>query len=76
MVDFETKLKRISSEERRMLQCLALFWEQITAQEFHSLLKHLGLKNSEGKGYSAQYVSLLRTSWINKGVVLNTKEYR
>ncbi|NJM52128.1 MAG: hypothetical protein HC846_01285 [Blastocatellia bacterium] len=66
MTDLEQKLRKISDQERHILQCLSIFWEQITAQEFHQLLKFLGLKTPEGKGYSAQYVSLLRTSWINK----------
>ena len=75
MNDFEQKLRKISPEERRILQCLSIFWEQITAQEFHQLLKFLGLKMLDGKGYSAQYVSLLRTSLIHKSIILNTKEY-
>ena len=75
MSDFEQNLSKISSNERTILQCLSIFWEQITAQEFASLLKHLDLKTPEGRGYSAQYLSLLRNSLVHKGVLRNTKEY-
>ena len=75
MIDFEQKLNRISSNERKILQCLSIFWEQITAQEFSSLLKHLGLKTPEGRGYTQQYLSLLRNSLVHKGVLRNTNEY-
>ncbi len=74
MDDFEKKLSKISPNERRILQCLAIFWEQVTAQEFQKLLRVLGLKTAEGNGFSAQYVSLLRSSLINKGILQNTKE--
>ncbi len=75
MTDFEEKLIKISPNERRILQSLAIFWEPITAQEFHRLLKVLELKTPEGKGYSAQYVSLLRTSLVHKGIFHNIKEF-
>lgn len=74
MTDFEEELNKISSNERRILQSLALFWEQITAQEFQKLLKVLNLKTSEGKAFSTQYVSLLRNSLIHKGMLENTKQ--
>ncbi len=75
MKNFEEKLSKISPNERRILQNLSIFWEQITAQEFQRLLKVLELKNPEGKTYSVQYVSLLRNSLIHKGILQNTKEY-
>ncbi|MGI9055828.1 MAG: DEAD/DEAH box helicase [Pyrinomonadaceae bacterium] len=75
MNEFEKKLEKISPNERRILQCLSIFWEQITGQEFHQLLKYLGLKTPDGKVCTMQYVSLLRNSLIHKGVLLNTKEY-
>ncbi|MCY7345541.1 MAG: DEAD/DEAH box helicase [Pyrinomonadaceae bacterium] len=75
MSGLEEKLKDISPNERRILQCLAIFWEPLTAHEFHKLLKVLELKTPEGKGYSAQYVSLLRNSFIHKGVLHNIKEF-
>ena len=75
MCELEEKLGQVSSNERKILQCLSLFWEPITAQEFHRLLKVLGLKTPEGKGYSAQYVSLLRNSLVHKGILRNIKEY-
>lgn len=75
MLDFEQKLSKISPNERKILQCLSIFWEQTTAQEFSSLIKHLGLKTPEGRGYSVQYLSLLRTSLIKKGLIRNTSAY-
>ncbi|MEP6901345.1 MAG: DEAD/DEAH box helicase [Actinomycetota bacterium] len=75
MTDFEEKLSKISPNERKILQCLSIFWEQITAQEFQKLLKVLELKTPEGKAFSTQYVSLLRNSLIHKGMLQNTKEY-
>jgi SNF2 family DNA or RNA helicase len=72
---FEKKISKISANEKRILQCLSLFWEQITAQEFHRLLKILEFKTLEGKAISAQYASLLRTSLVHKGWLQNTKEY-
>ena len=75
MSSFEQKLSKISSNERRILQCLSIFWEQITSQEFASLLKHLELKTPENRVYSQQYLSLLRSSLVHKGVLRNTKEY-
>lgn len=73
--NFEEKLSRISSNERRILQCLAIFWEQITAQEFQKLLRVLDLKRPDGKVFTVQYISLLRNSLIHQEVLLNTKEY-
>ncbi len=75
MNGLETKLSKISPNEHKILQCLSIFGEQITAQEFQKLLKALDLKTPEGKGFSTQYVSLLRNSLIHKGVLQNTKEY-
>ena len=75
MNDLERKLSKLSDNERRILQCLSIFWEPITAQEFYKLLKVLELKTPEGKGYSAQYVSLLRNSLVHKSVLRNIKEY-
>ncbi len=74
MTDFEEELRKISPNERKILQCLSMFWEQITAQEFQKLLKVLDLKTPEGRAFSTQYVSLLRISLINKGVIENTKK--
>ncbi len=74
MNDFEKKLSRISPNERRILQSLSIFWEHITAQNFQRLLKVLEIKTPEGKGYSAQYVSLLRNSLIHKGILADSKE--
>ena len=39
------------------------------------MLKHLELKTPEGRGYSQQYLSLLRSSLVHKGVLRNTTEY-
>ncbi len=75
MSDFEGKIDKISPNERKILQCLSIFWEQVTAQEFQTLLKVLELKTPEGKGFSPQYLSLLRNSLVHKGVFQNTKEY-
>ena len=75
MSKFEEKLGKISSNERKILQCLSIFWEPITAQEFHRLLKVLGMTTPDGKVYSAQYVSLLRNSLVQKGVLRDIKEY-
>ena len=75
MTDFGEKLSKISPNERKILQCLSIFWEQITAQEFQKLLRVLGIKTTEGKAFSAQYVSLLRNSLIHKGLLRNTSEY-
>ncbi len=75
MNDFERKLDKISENERRILQTLSIFWEQITAHEFQRLLREIGLKTPDGKGFSSQYVSLLRNSLIHKGVLLNTNEH-
>ena len=75
MTDLEVKLSKISPNESRILQCLSLFWEQITAQEFQKLLRILSLKTPEGKVFSMQYVSLLRNSLIHKGLLHNTSEY-
>lgn len=73
--DFEEKFKKISADERRILQLLAIFGEQITAQDFQKLLRFFDLKTPEGKVYSQQYLSLLRNSLIHKGVLENTQEY-
>ncbi|HSK72587.1 MAG TPA: hypothetical protein VK892_12870, partial [Pyrinomonadaceae bacterium] len=75
MIDLEEKLAKISPNERRILQCLSIFREQINGQEFQKLLRVLGLKTPEGKAYSAQYLSLFRNSLIHKGFLQNTKEY-
>lgn len=75
MNNFEKELRKASSNEKIILQCLSLFFEQITAQELYQLLKLLELKTPEGRSYSAQYISLLRSSFIRKGFVENTKEY-
>ena len=75
MSEFEEKLNKISPNERKILQCLSLFWEQTTAQEFQKLLRVLDLKTPEGKPFSVQYVSLLRNSLIHKGLLENTKQY-
>ncbi len=75
MTDFAEKLNKISAGERRILQCLSLFWEQITAQEFQKMLRLLELKTSEGRAFSTQYVSLLRNSLVHKGLVENTVEF-
>ena len=75
MTDFEVKLSKISPNERKILQCLSLFWEQITAQEFQKLLRILELKTPDGKVFSMQYVSLLRNSLIHKGLLCNTNKY-
>ena len=75
MSDFEEKISKISPNERKILQCLSIFWEQITPQEFQQLLKALELKTPEGKGFTTQYISLLRNSLVHKGVLQNTKEY-
>src|SRR5687767_11640088 len=74
MTTFEKKLSRISPSERRILQCLSIFWEQITAQDFHRLLNVLELLSPEGKSFSAQYVALLRNSLVHKGILENTQE--
>jgi SNF2 family DNA or RNA helicase len=68
-------LNKTLGNERRILQALSIFWEQITAQEFQRLLKMLEIKTPDGKVYSMQYVSLLRNPLIHKGFLLNTKEY-
>ena len=75
MTDFEVKLSKISPNERRILQVLSVFWEQITAQEFQKLLRSLELKTPEGKVFSMQYVALLRNSLIHKGLLRNTSAY-
>jgi SNF2 family DNA or RNA helicase len=74
MTDFQAKLAKISPNERKILQCLSIFWEQITAQEFHKLLRVLELKTNEGKAFSVQYVSLLRNSLVHKNVLENTSK--
>lgn len=74
MLNLEKKLRRISPNERRILQCLSIFWEQINNHEFFHLLRHLGLKTPEGKSYSSQYVALLRNSLIHKGFLINSTE--
>ena len=74
MTNFEHKLSRISPNERRILQSLSIFWEHITAQNFHRLLKVLELKTPEGKGYTTQYISLLRNSLIHKGFLADSRE--
>ena len=75
MTNLEEKFNRISPNERKILQILSIFWEQITAQEFSSLIKHLGLKTPTGKGYTSKYLSLFRNSLVHKGVLRDTKEY-
>ena len=75
MTDFESKLSEVSPHKRRILQCLAIFWEPLTAQEFGSLIKILDLKNSENRGYSVQYLSLLRNSLVHQGILRNIKEF-
>lgn len=74
MTEFAEKLSKISPNDRKILQCLSIFWEQINAQEFLKLLRILGLKTSEGRPFSSQYLSLWRNSLINKGVLENTRE--
>lgn len=75
MTNFEEKLGKISSSERRVLQILSLFWEQITAQELYKVLRLFEIKTPADKAISLQYISLLRNSLIHKGVVENTKKY-
>ncbi len=75
MSDFEQKLNKISSNERKILQCLSIFWEQITVQEFVSLVNYLGLKTPENRSYTQQYLSVLKNSLIHKGIIRNTSGY-
>ena len=75
MTNFEEKFNKISPDERKILQILSIFWEQITAQEFSSLIKHLGLKTPAGNGYTSKYLSLFRNSLVKKGFLHNTNEY-
>lgn len=74
MTEFAEKLIKISPNERRILQCLSIFWEQISNQEFLKLLRILGLKTPEGRPFTSQYVLLWRNSLINKGVIVNTNK--
>jgi hypothetical protein len=74
MINFETKLKRISENERKILQCLSLFWEPITANEFVKLFKALEIRTFDDKSFNPQNVALLRISLIQKGLLRNVKE--
>ncbi len=74
MTNLETVLNRISENERKILQCLSLFWEPITAIDFQKFLRSLGFRTSDGKLYNPQYISLLRNSLIHKGLLINLKE--
>lgn len=75
MNNLELKLALLSDNERKILQCLSMFWEPITAADFQRLLKLLEFRTAEGKLYTAQYVSLLRNSLIHKGLLHNIKDY-
>ncbi len=75
MMDIEEKLGKLSINERRILQYLSIFWEQITAHEFQKLLRLFDLKTPEGRAISAQYVALLRNSLIHKGLLRSTNEF-
>ena len=59
-MDFEQKLARVSDIERKILQCLSLFWEPISANDIQKLLKVLGFRTPEGKSYPIQQVSMIR----------------
>lgn len=74
MNDLEKNLSKLLENERKMLQCLSIFWEQITAQEFQQMLKELGFRTPDGKACSSQYISVLRKSLIGEGILSNTKE--
>ncbi len=73
-MDFEQKLARISDNERKILQCLSLFWEPISANDIQKLLKVLGFRTPEGKIYPIQDVSTIRNLLIGKGVLHHFKE--
>ncbi len=73
MNNLQQKLDKISDNERKILQCISLYWEPINAIEFHKLLKVLGIRN-DGKLITAQYISLLRNSLVHKGFLENIKE--
>ncbi len=75
MNNLESKLALLSDNERKILQCLSMFWEPVTAFDFQRILKVLGFRTPEGKLYTAQYVALLRNSLIHKGLVHNIKDY-
>ena len=73
MIDFELQLSKISPNERKILQCLALCYEPLNSSDFSSVLSALEIKTPEGKIPSANYLSLLRNSLIHKGVLRETK---
>lgn len=73
MIEIESQLNKISPSERKVLQCLALFYEPLSASDFASVMSKLELKTAEGKAMSANYVSLLRNSLVHKQVLRETK---
>ncbi len=69
MTNFEQKLEKVSSFERKLLQCLSLFWEPISANDIQKLLKMLGIRTPDGKVYPVQFISGIRNTLQSKGLL-------
>jgi hypothetical protein len=73
-MDLEKKLSGLSEIGRKILQCLSIFWEPISANDIQKLLKVLDVRKAEGKVYPVQEVAQYRQSLLSKGLLVQLRE--
>lgn len=69
MESFEKSLTRISPDEKLILQCLSLFWGNLSRQDYLVLTKQLNLRTFEGRNYSNEYLIYQLKSLLRKGLL-------
>jgi SNF2 family DNA or RNA helicase len=70
---YESKIRFLTENEREILYYFSLFYEPVTAQEFQRFLTAFKFRRPQGGGVTAQYASVLRNSFIKKGLLANVK---
>ncbi len=74
MSSFENNLRSISPDERLILQCLSIFWEPITSQDFQKFVRVLELEIPDARSTSFLNLSNFRNTLIKKGFLAEIKE--
>ncbi len=75
MTDFEANLDKLSVNELIILQCLSIFWEPITTQDFQKLLNALEIRAIEGKSNSFANLNTFRNWMMEMGLLEQFKEF-
>jgi SNF2 family DNA or RNA helicase len=75
MIQNKKRLSKLLPKERRILQYLSIFWEQISPYEFKKLIESMGIKSHTGQNLSPQYISLLENSFVKKRLIRSTNCY-